>query len=102
MKSTIIKDVPEKYTGMAEYLEALNFEVESRKSLLVFAIEKGLQGNESFEEYEREYKEFFVKYDQAKREFSRTAISEMFGENAGGWSLDFASKRVSCVVEETR
>lgn len=96
MKKTEIRELADEFVGLAEYLEALNFEVESRRALLVFALEKGLRGTGSFEEYEREYKEFFIKYEQAKREFSQRAIPELLEENGPkvSWELDFGSKRL--------
>lgn len=97
MKKTVVKDLPEKYRELANYIEALQFEVASRRSLLAFAIEKGLRKKESFVEYETEYKEFFVKYEQAKDEFGKTAVTELFG-SVDNWNLDFATKRITAVV----
>lgn len=97
MKKTVVKDLPEKYRELASYIEALQFEVASRRSLLAFAIEKGLRKRESFAEYETEYREFFVKYEQAKEEFGKTAVTELFGP-VDSWDLDFATKRITAAV----
>lgn len=102
MKKTEIRDLSDEFTELAEYLEALHFELESRRALLVFALEKGLRGKGSFDEYEREYKELFIKYEQAKREFSQRAIPELLEENGPrvSWELDFSSKRLRLSWED--
>ena len=92
-------DVPEEFSELACYLESLYFEVESRKSLLAFAMERGLRGNPNFEEYETEYKEFFIEYETVKKEFESKVIMTLLTDeekaDAFNWFLNFDEQTVT-------
>lgn len=77
---------------MVEYLEMLSFETESRKSLLGYLIERGISlDSQEFQDYHKEYREWFVKYELAKRELEKQYVLPASEGKSIPWSLDFAS-----------
>lgn len=72
-------------------LQRLCAEVDSKKELLAFMIDKGFKlDNERFKEYQDQYREDFFAYEQAKKEFQKNYLEAEFGkENLVRWNLDF-------------
>ena len=72
-------------------LQRLCAEVDSKKELLAFMIDKGMSfDNERLQEYQNQYREDFFAYEQAKKVFQKNCIEEVFGaENLIRWNLDF-------------
>lgn len=81
---------------MCDKIEALQYEVDSRKDLIAFIIANDMKTTSSqFEKYNKEYLEYFKKYNQAKQEMVHTYFPDI---NYLSWNLDFASRTVT--IEE--
>lgn len=66
MKITISKEVVEK-------IEALQYEVESRKDVISQILANGFKiTGESFAKYQDEYRKYFIQYNKAKQEMLDT------------------------------
>ena len=82
-------------TALRDYIQALHYEVESRKSLLVFAMERGLIGTEAFEKYHDEYKEHFIMYKHAKSNLEEVYIKPIIRDDQHvDWELDFYESEI--------
>jgi len=81
------------------FLEALSYEVESRKNLLDFLSEKPDVNEKLFDKYFSEYQEFFVKYDLAKKNFEFTYIREKYPQVIN-WELTFYNRELKINVQE--
>lgn len=87
MKKTIVID-----TSLCEKIEALQYEVESRKDLISYIIANGLVINgDQFEKYQTEYKNYFAEYNKAKQEM----IDKYIGDNSIHWNLQFKTKELT-------
>lgn len=84
---------------LCDYIEALHYEVYSRKDLLTFAIGKGLVDTESFNKYHNEYQEFYVKYETAKDELYNMYLKEKYEGKPIHWELKF-NTRILNVMED--
>lgn len=73
---------------LVEKIEALQYEVESRKDVISQILANGFKtSGDTFAKYQAEYKEYFIQYNKAKKEMLDT-----YGVNSNTiWSLDFAS-----------
>lgn len=81
-------------------IQALQYEVESRKDLLAHMIQTGTDiKSEAFRRYEREYQEFFVQYNMAKETLQNAVLAPKVEGKLVSWNLDFASCEVTCSYE---
>lgn len=97
MKTVTIR-IPE---NVNNHIQAMQFEVESRKDLLAHMINSGVNiTSDTFKAYEKEYQEFFVKYNLAKDEMQSTHLVPAVDGKLISWNLDFASCEVVCNYEE--
>lgn len=88
-------------TELRDYIESLHYEVESRKSLLTFAMEKGLTNTDSFREYHKEYRECFVMYEQAKHDLEESYVKPTLDEDEkADWELIFSDCEIVVRKEE--
>lgn len=87
---------------LCDYIEALHYEVYSRKDLLTFAIGKGLVDTESFNKYHNEYQEFYVKYEIAKQELYDTYVKEKYGYKPLKWELKFSTRTLIIMDGENK
>lgn len=71
------------------YIESLNYEVECRKSLLAFAMEKGLVETDSFKRYDQEYRECYMKFDIAKQDMYDKYIKDKWDGKDVNWQLSY-------------
>lgn len=75
-------------------LEALAYEVGSRKDLLSYMIQSGVKPtDDAFKAYHQEYQEFFVQYEEAKAAFQKEAVDTL-GPGLS-WNLDFATRTLT-------
>ncbi len=75
-------------------LEALNYEVNSRKDLLSYLIQQGVKPTEpAFQAYHQEFQDFFVQYETAKAGLEQAYVKPL-GDGLS-WSLDFASHELT-------
>lgn len=70
-------------------LEALQYDVQSRQSILAYMIEmdNNIQSN-SFKEYAKEYQDIYIKYQMKKKELENLYIRPKI-LNPNKWNLDF-------------
>lgn len=81
---------------LCDKIEALQYEVESRKDLIAFILSNDMKTNSiQFEKYNKEYLEFFKKYNLAKQELVNKYFPNI---QYSHWNLDFSSRIVT--VEE--
>lgn len=95
MKKNVII-IPE---SVSDGIEALQYELNARKDLTAFCIERGIDiKSEAFQRYHRELVEFTAQYELAKKDMEETYITPAFGPNTK-WRLDFTTHAVT--VETT-
>lgn len=96
MKTTIIRIGED----VRDHIQALQYEVESRKDLLAHMIQTGTDtSSEAFKRYEKEYQEFFVQYNIAKETMQNTALAPQVKGKLISWNLDFATCEATCSYE---
>lgn len=89
----IIK-IPEE---MVNYLQRLAYETDARSNLCAFMTRQGIK-NEAFDDYHREYIEFYTKYELAKKQMEDDYIKPVIESNNFTWNLDFKTGQVSVDV----
>lgn len=96
----LIKTIHIDNQDIIDLLESLQFEVESRKEVIGFLISSNGINSESFRKYEKEYQEFYIKYQTAKDEFEETYVRPNISEEDGyvSWDLDFQLKEVKIYI----
>lgn len=83
---------------MSNYIEGLLYEVNARKSVITFCIEKNMDMNsEIFQKYHKDYVEFTAQYEMAKKEMEAEYISKKYP--TAKWRLDFKTNTVFVEVE---
>lgn len=83
---TYKKQVPEK---MRDYLERLSYEVDARKDLLAFLVEREQDGSDSFKRYHKEYVDLRAEYEMAKKKLADRFVSPDYPDST--WKLDFST-----------
>lgn len=77
-------------------IEALQYEVNARRELMMHMIEGGVDPESAgYVRYHREYLEFFKKLEQAKEEFAEEYIYPQTNGERVPWNLDFKTQTVS-------
>lgn len=84
---------------MSAYIESLNYELEARKSLLTFAMGKGMGETEAFNKYHDEYREFFMKFEVAKQDMYDTYIAEKWDGKNVDWCLHYSTAEIEITEE---
>lgn len=75
--------------GLIDYVESMQYEVESHKELITYAMSKeGLSDSKAFKQYMDDYKDFFIKYNMAKNKVEETYVRTVC-PNPVSWNLDF-------------
>lgn len=89
-ETTVKKIIIDKET--VENIEALQYEVESRKDVIAQILTSGAKiAGDTFREYQEEYRAQFIRYNRAKQQ-----MLDACGIGAGkAWSLDFASRELT-------
>lgn len=73
-------------------IEALQYEVESRKDIIVQVLAGAVHiSGDLFKNYQEEYRDFFIKYNMAKQEM----LDEYNIPNNVAWNLDFRTRELS-------
>ena len=88
--------------GVRDEIQALQYEVESRKDLLKYMVENGTDlHSEAFVTYHQEYQEFYVQLQTAKEDLQKNILEKACGDaKLLNWNLDFATCEVTCNVQE--
>lgn len=93
---TYMVDIPEE---LSQYIESIHFEVEARKSLINYCMGHGINPeNPVFKRYHDEYIEFFIQYEEAKKEITEKFVSNKH-KNAS-WNLDFETSTLTITTED--
>lgn len=91
-------NVPENFISLVNNMEKYYYEVESRKALLSYALNKDMTESSSFTAYENEYKSFFKQLEVAKEQVHREvilpALSEEEKQNKYEWFINFENNIV--------
>ena len=83
-------------TQQADYLESLAFEVEARRYLIETMLRQGSDIiGEGFQKYHDEYKDFFVQYEAAKKEFEKAYVLPVAQGKQVNWTLDYQTHELS-------
>ncbi len=87
MKKTVIVN-----EELCTKIESLQYEVESRKEIIAQVVSSMIYTNGNlFEQYQEEYRKFYIEFNQAKAEMLRTyGISD-----DTPWNLDFATRELT-------
>lgn len=85
--STIIQD-----------LEATNYEVNSRVNIISYMLANNMNvGSDMARQYQKEYMEFYIKYQTLKDKFYREHVLPRLDGEYERWNLDFATGTVTLV-----
>ena len=77
-------------------IEALQYEVNARKALLLHMVESGMSfESEGYQRYHGEYLDFYKQYEAAKEEFAAEYIYPATGNKRVTWNLDFRTGEVT-------
>lgn len=75
-------------SNICKNIEALQYEVESRKDIIVAVLSGTVSmKTDKFNDYHKEYQEYFKKYNQAKQDMVNKYIDPSFKNKA--WNLTF-------------
>lgn len=85
-----------------DYIQSLQYEVDARKDIIAFMIDRGMDINsETFKKYQKEFAEFLVQYNTAKDEISNMYVIPTLQENEKvTWSLDFETSIITVTSVE--
>lgn len=79
------------------YLQRLAYETEARSNLCAFLMRQNIK-NEAFDDYHKEYIEFYTKYELAKKQMEEECIKPVIDGNNYNWNLDFQTSQVTIDV----
>lgn len=71
---------------LSNYLERLNYEVNSHKDLIAYGYLLGLNEDTNFKEYIDEYRDYYIEFEMAKKE-----LENIYNIKNRKWTLDYAS-----------
>lgn len=92
-----IIDIPEDFCN---YVEGLMYETNARKDVLAFMINQPSINKERFEEYHKEYLEFYSKYEIAKREIQEIYVNPEYKDTALNWNLNFKTSQLEIELRD--
>ena len=91
MKTFMVKE-----RELIDYIESLGFEVEARRALIEAMLRQGADiTGESFRKYHDEYREFFVQFEAAKKEFEQKFVLPQAKDGLLNWTLDYQTGEVT-------
>lgn len=93
---TVKIEIPEK---LSDYIESLMYEVNARRDLLAFCVERGMDvDGEVFQRYHKQYVEFNAEYELAKKNLTEDYVA---GKHPNAkWNLDFMTHTLTVEVQE--
>lgn len=79
------------------HLEALGYEVNARKELLSYMVQAGVPlSDTTFQDYHKEYRECFARYELAKAEFEKQYVQPLAPDGRKlNWKLDYAARELT-------
>ena len=98
MKTTVI-NIDENICNM---IEALNYEVDSRKDVISFMLYRDMDMNtSSAKTYMKEYREYFTQYQTLKSELEKKYVLPILKDNEKStWNLDFETRELTIKISE--
>ena len=92
MNTKVIKIENEEFVNL---IEALHYEVNSRKDLIAYMLNSNMRTDtEAYEKYNREYREFYIQYNEAKNKLEEMYVRTVI-ENPTSWNLNFETGEVT-------
>ena len=92
MNTKIVKIENKEFVNL---IEALHYEVNSRKDLIAYMLNSNMRTDtEAYEKYNREYREFYIQYNEAKNKLEEMYVRAAV-ENPMNWNLDFETGEVT-------
>ena len=91
MARNVFKIIPITDQDFITTLEALNYEVESRKEIIAFMLGSDYVNSEAFEKYQQQYQDFFIKYQLAKQQLEDTYVKPLNLPGKIEWNLNFGT-----------
>ncbi|MEG1562288.1 MAG: hypothetical protein RR365_00925 [Bacteroides sp.] len=89
------KTIEIKDRALVDYIESLSYETGARKDIISFMLSNNMDtSSESFTRYHKEFEEFMVQYEEAKKQLEHMYITDELKKEMGGmvnWNLDFES-----------
>lgn len=82
-------------------IQKAHSERDARRDILVYLMENDINiSKERKEEYQKEYDEKYMAFEQAKDMFEKNYVMPMTDGKALNWSLDYATCQVTITVPE--
>lgn len=80
---------------LVNLIESLHYEVNSRKDLIAYMLNSDMRTDTAaYEKYNKEYREFYVQYNEAKNKLEETYVRTAV-ENPMNWNLDFETGKIT-------
>lgn len=80
---------------ICDLIERYQYEMIARKEIIAFMLESGMNTDtNSFKAYEKEYLEYFVKYNEAKNQLEQLYIIPVLGK-VQNWNLNFRTRELT-------
>ena len=87
-------------SDVCELIEALQYEVESRKEIISFMLSSGMDiHSDSFKKYEKQYIDFFIQYNEAKNRLEADFVRP-FANEFETWNLDFTTQIITIKLKK--
>ena len=82
-------------------IESLQYEYHSRKDWIAYMISNDYSTtSDAFKAYQKEYIEFYTKYNMAKEELENSILRPQIEGKMTGWNLTFATSEVIVDYED--
>lgn len=89
--------MPEEFCN---YVESLMYETNARKDVIAFMINSAILNQERFDQYHKEYLEFYAQYELVKQEIQKTYVDEVYGNQAIKWNLNFQTQELEIDLKD--
>jgi len=84
------------------YVEGLMYETNARKDVIAFMLNSAILNQERFDQYHKEYLEFYAKYELVKNEIQKTYVDEVYGNQAIKWNLNFKTQELEIDLKDEK
>ena len=91
--------MPEEFCN---YVESLMYETNARKDVIAFMIDRNVDNKERFDQYHKEYLEFYAQYELVKQEIQKTYVDEVYGDQAIRWNLNFQTQELEIDLKDEK
>lgn len=84
------------------YVEGLMYETNARRDVIAFMLNSAILNQERFDQYHKEYLEFYAKYELVKNEIQKTYVDEVYGNQAIKWNLNFKTQELEIDLKDEK